>query len=160
MAAPIQRPANLRLLNGKRPGQDSGGRKVVPPPPFKREPPAAPEWLSEEARAEWDRVVPGLVRLDLLKPEDRAALATYCETWARFVEATAEVRETGLTIVNETVGKNGQVTQRTVKNPAVTVAETAAAQLRGLAHEFGFTPSSEGKLARTPDPGDESNPFE
>ena len=32
------------------------------------------EWFDAEARAEWQRVVPGLERLDLLKPEDRAML--------------------------------------------------------------------------------------
>ena len=45
--------------------------------------PADEEWFDAEARAEWQRVVPGLERLDLLKPEDRAMLVVFCTTWSR-----------------------------------------------------------------------------
>jgi len=62
--------------------------------------------LSPEAAAEWDRVVSGLQRLDILKEEDRAVLAAYCETWARFVEATRDVQANRLTITR----KNGKST--------------------------------------------------
>ena len=71
-------PAALKLIKGQRAGRDSGGREVNPGPAFKRVPPNPPSWLSREAAAEWKRVAPGLSRLDLLKPEDRAALAAYC----------------------------------------------------------------------------------
>ena len=52
-----------------------------------REAPDPPEWLDAEARAGWDRIVPGLEALDILKPEDRAALTVFCEAWSRFVAA-------------------------------------------------------------------------
>ncbi|MBB5915291.1 P27 family predicted phage terminase small subunit [Nocardia transvalensis] len=154
-------PAALRLLGGRADGRDSGGRVVEPTPAFRRIPPNPPTWLSREARAEWRRIVPGLARLDLLKEEDRALLAVYCETWARFVQATRDVQYNGFTIVNRTLRKDGTESEWTAKNPAVTVAENAAAQLRGLAQEFGLTPSAESKLARTPDGGgNHDNPFE
>lgn len=153
-------PANLRLIGGRSDGRDSGGRKVAPTPEFRRIPPKAPTWLSREAKAEWKRVVPGLSRLDLLKEEDRAALAVYCETWARFVDATRDVHRNGFVVTNRTIRKDGTESEWTAKNPAVTVAETAAAQLRGMAQEFGLTPSAEAKLSRgggSDDPDD--NPF-
>lgn len=156
-------PPALRLIGGRAEGRDSGGRNVDAPPEFRRIPPKPPTWLSREAKAEWKRIVPGLSRLDLLKEEDRAALATYCETWATYVEALRSVRAVGLTVENVTVYKDGTESRRTVKNPTLVVVETAATQLRGMAQEFGLTPAAEGKLAhltagRGGGDGDE-NPF-
>ncbi|CFJ64825.1 phiRv1 phage protein [Mycobacterium tuberculosis] len=74
------KPARLKLVEGRSPGRDSGGRKVPESPKFIRQAPDAPDWLDAEALAEWRRVAPTLERLDLLKPEDRALLSAYCET--------------------------------------------------------------------------------
>lgn len=144
-------PATLRLIGGRGAGKDSGGRDVVAPPKFKRLPPAAPEWLSDEARGEWDRVVPELARLDVLKAEDRAALAAYCETWATFVEATRIVALEGLTI---------DAKQGTLPHPAVGIARNAGRELRTWAGQFGLTPAAENSLGiKGDDNGDESDPF-
>jgi len=152
-------PAALKLLKGRGDGRDSGGRQVNPGPTFRRIPPRPPTWLSTEAKAEWRRVVPGLQRLDLLKEEDRAALAAYCETWARFVEATRTVHREGLTCEVVTVRKDGSESRRTITNPAVTIAQTAGRELRAWAAQFGLTPSTEQALARGADDGEDDNPF-
>lgn len=150
MARPA-RPAALQLLNGRGEGTDSGGRKVKAPPPFRRIAPQAPEWLSREAADEWDRVVPGLTRLDLLKEEDRANLAAYCETWAVFVEATKTVQRDGLTI---------DAKQGTLPHPAVGIARNAGRELRAFAGQFGLTPSAEMALGKASEDGEEdANPF-
>ena len=47
----------------------------------------APDWLVPEARAEWDRVVEAYAEAGVVTPLDRAMLATFCQLWARFVEA-------------------------------------------------------------------------
>jgi hypothetical protein len=70
---PARKPTKLLLLNGRGDGKDSAGRPVPLAPPFKRQAPEPPSWLSREARAEWRRIVPELERLDLVKPADRAA---------------------------------------------------------------------------------------
>ncbi|WP_042904540.1 phage terminase small subunit P27 family, partial [Mycobacterium tuberculosis] len=115
--------------------------------------PDAPDWLDAEALAEWRRVAPTLERLDLLKPEDRALLSAYCETWSVYVAAVQRVRAEGLTITSP---KSGVVH----RNPAVTVAETARMHLLRLASEFGLTPAAEQRLAVAPgDDGDGLNPF-
>lgn len=62
------KPARLKLVEGRSPGRDSGGRKVPESPKFIRQAPDAPDWLDAEALAEWRRVAPTLERLDLLKP--------------------------------------------------------------------------------------------
>ncbi|GGU52540.1 phage terminase small subunit P27 family [Streptomyces lavendofoliae] len=144
-------PASLKLINGRSAGRDSGGRKVETGPAFKRVPPQAPTWLSKEAAEEWDRVIPELSRLDLIKEQDRAALAAYCEAWATFVSATRVVQEEGLVI---------EARQGKLAHPCVAIARNAGREMRSWAAHFGLTPSTEQALARGGgDDGDEANPF-
>lgn len=144
-------PAGLKLIKGRSAGRDSGGRKVEAGPAFKRVPPQAPEWLSAEAAEEWDRVIPELSRLDLVKEQDRAALAAYCEAWATFVEASRVVQEEGLVI---------EARQGKLAHPCVAIARNAGREMRSWAAHFGLTPSTEQALARGGgDDGDEANPF-
>lgn len=152
MASPKPLPSHLKLINGRGNGRDSGGRVVKPTPGFVRLPPAAPAWLEGEARRMWDDVVAELSRLKLLKPIDGAALAAYCQTWQRFVDASAIVARTGLVLD----GDKGPV-----KNPAVLIVETASKELRAWSAEFGLTPSSENRLgvAEARDGDGEDNPF-
>jgi P27 family predicted phage terminase small subunit len=143
-------PAALKLLKGRSEGTDTAGRVVNPGPAFRRVAPDPPEWLSEEAAAEWQRVTPGLVRLEILKPEDRAALASYCEAWAVFRGATETVQREGLTI---------EAKQGTLAHPAVAIARNAGREVRAWAAHFGLTPSTEQALAKGPDDVEDDNPF-
>lgn len=156
-----QQPATLLLLNGRGDGKDSAGREVPKPPPFKRLAPNPPTWLSREAKAEWKRIVPGLTRLDLVKPEDRATLAAYCEVWSRWVEAIKDITKNGLVVRNTSVKKDGTETVWFTKNPAVAIAEQAETRLRQYANDFGLTPAGERNVSkRDDDRGDhEANPF-
>jgi P27 family predicted phage terminase small subunit len=146
-------PANVRLLKGRNAGVDSGGRKVPQAPKFRRVPPEKPVWLSGEASDEWDRVLPELMRLQLVKAEDAAALASYCEAWATFVTATATWHREGMTI---------EAKQGTLAHPAVAIARNAGRELRAWAAHFGLTPSTEQALGgREASSGSEDvNPFE
>jgi P27 family predicted phage terminase small subunit len=154
MPSPKPRPAHLKIVEGRAPGRDSGGRKVTEPPSFVRLPPTAPDWLPAEARAEWDRVVPELQRLQLLKPPDAAALAAYCMAWARFVEACRIVEEQGMVLHDDKLG-------RSQRHPALLTAEAASKELRAWCGEFGLTPSAEARLATKGDDGggEGENPF-
>lgn len=147
-------PANLLLLHGRGQGRDSAGREVRRPPEFCRSAPEPPDWLPTEARAEWDRVVPELARLDLLKPIDRSALSAYCLIWQRLVDAEQAIQANGTT----TTGSQGQL----VEHPAVKIFAAASKELRAWCSEFGLSPSSERRLGRASDgDGDAgaSNPF-
>ena len=144
------KPAALKLVTGRSPGRDSGGREVNSGPAFARIPPKAPTWLSREAAAEWRRVAPELSRLDLLKESDRAALSAYCESWSTFVAASRQVHKEGLTI---------EAAQGTLPHPAVAIARNAQREVRAWAAHFGLTPSTEQALARRPDDGDDDNVF-
>lgn len=150
------RPAKLRVLEGRGPGRDSGGRKVDEPPPFRRLPPEPPVWLEGEALAEWHRVVPELARLELLKPVDAAALTSYCLAWQRLVDAHANVQRTGHLISEERQGYS--IVKR---NPDLATLEAASKELRAWAAEFGLTPSAESKLtgAKGEASGEEASGF-
>ena len=154
-------PAPLLLLNGRGEGTDSAGRPVAAPPPFKRDAPNPPSWLSREAKAEWRRVAPGLERLDLIKPEDRATWSTYCEIWSRFVAATRDLQVNGMVVRNTSVKKDGTESVWFTKNPAVAVAEAAETHLRHYANDFGLTPAGERNVSKRDDDRDEfeENPF-
>ena len=150
---PAPKPPYLKLLNGRREGYDSGGRKVNMGPGFKREPlgpppPDLPFW----AAAEWAVVAPELDRLELSKAIDRTSFWTYCMTVQRLHDATEAVNRDGLTVP----GSTGSL----VKNPALTVLEAAERSVRAWAQEFGLTPSAEGRLSpQAINPDDEDNPF-
>lgn len=151
--ARIPAPAPLKLLKGNGIDKDSAGRPVNLGPNFRRQAPEKPAGLTEAASQEWDRIVPGLERLDLLKPEDYAALVTHCEIWATFLAAKEIVRADGILLTNPDNG-------RRYKNPALSAMEAAAAQLRASCREFGLTPSSEQSLGRAAvEDDDTEDPF-
>lgn len=145
------RPRSLKLVEGRAPGRDSGGRAVAAGPGFIRLPPEPPMWLEGEALAEWRRVAPELQRLQLTKPIDSGALTAYCLAWARLVDAQAIVERDGLLYE----GKQGLVS-----HPALRVVESASKELRAWAAEFGLTPAAEAKVGATKDDGQEDDdPF-
>lgn len=131
------RPAALKLLNGRTADTDSGGRKVGSGPAFARSAPEPPNWLSPEAQAEWDRVVPELTRLRLIATISRATLIAYVQCWAQYVD-TVERWE------------RHAATDKQLNDAGV--------QLRQWAREFGLTPSSEAGL-HPPELPDLDDPF-
>lgn len=150
---PAAKPPKLLLLNGRSEGKDAAGRPVPVTPNFNRGEPDQPEWLSEEARAEWDRITPGLTRLGLLKPEDRALLVSYCEMWSQYVDALAVVREEGLIVTNVKTGM-------TRRHPAQAMVESLGQQLRAIGAQFGLSPASERNLSKAADAeADGEDPF-
>lgn len=138
-------------MKGRGHGTDSGGRKVTPPPPFLRLPPEPPSFLKGEALAEWNRVVPELQRLHLVKPIDAAALTSYCLAWQRLVQAQEIIDREGLLHT---------IPQGRVRNPAVAIVEAASKDIRMWCSEFGLTPAAEGKVSKDDGGGADLNtPF-
>jgi P27 family predicted phage terminase small subunit len=137
-------PTSLKLLKGN-PGKRPLNKKEPKPPPGA---PGCPTWLSLEAKAEWRRVVPIMDKLGLLSKVDRAALATYCESWATFVYAQRLVHKHGIVIrvVDEVTADGMTIITKTAKNPAIQVARDAADKVRQFGTEFGLTPSARTRL--------------
>ena len=135
--------AALRLVGSRK----VEGRRDEPQPELGS--PSPPSWLSREALAEWNRVVPELNRVGVLALVDRAILVGYCESWSLYHAATKAVRETGTTY---------ESTRGTVaKHPNVAIlAESRMAFLR-FAQELGLSPSARARLAASPK--DHGNPL-
>lgn len=135
-------PASLRLLKGRSPGRDSGGRKVVAPPQAVPACPERPDWLTPDAQDMWQRVTPELERLGLLGRIDLGALAAYCEAWATWREARRLLDAEGVVVA----GRDGNA----VRHPAVMVANAASAELRAWAVQLGLTPAARQRMTAPP----------
>jgi P27 family predicted phage terminase small subunit len=109
-------------------------------------PPEPPDFLSDEARDEWNRVTPELLRLKLLTVFDIAPLAAYCQAFARWVDAerilarmAAENPDSkGLTVTG-TLGSP-------ILNPMLKVARLSALDMLRYACEFGFSPAARTRI--------------
>ena len=146
-------PTELKLIRGN-PGKRKVNRNE--PQPSKGTP-DKPDWLSGEAADEWDRVVSELDRLKMLAKVDRAALIGHCEAVSQLRAATEDIAERGVTLVEiEREFADGTILYAKVaKNPAVTVAQAAMAQIRGFCAEFGLSPSARARMT-TPEAADDS----
>jgi len=97
-----------------------------------------PPHLSKVAKQEWKRVSQELADSGLLTSVDRAALAGYCSSWARWVDAEDHLNLEGAVVKG--------VTGTPVRNPYAMISDHALDQLRKFAVEFGMTPSSRSRI--------------
>lgn len=139
---PKNKPSNLKLIeNTARPGRENVDEPKVAPAL-----PAAPGFLSDPAREEWDRVVDELYNCGVLTNLDRAALAAYCQAYGRWVQAEmglakfAEKDRATFGIMLKTQSGNA------IQNPLVGAANKAAADMVRYAAEFGMTPASRARV--------------
>lgn len=153
-------PAPLKLLEGRSPGRDSGGRPVKTPPSFRRIPPKKPADLSPYAVEMWDMIVAELPRVGLLKELDGFALRIGCETYARWREAV-DMRISYGSANPDLGGLVARNSQGLVAAPWVGIEERASRDFRSWCAEFGLTPAAEMKLAKDggDDGRDADNPF-
>lgn len=134
MAGPAPKPTALKVLAGNpghRPLNDA-----EPMPELAM--PKCPAHLSKEGKAEWKRLAAELHTLGLLTRIDRAALAAYCEVWARWVMAEKKLQAEGCTALTP----NGYAT----KNAWLTIADKALEQMHRYLVEFGMTPASRSRV--------------
>lgn len=117
--------------------------------------PGMPEWLDEEARAEWLRVAPMLEGLGVLAEADRAALAAYCAAQSLAVQATRQYQREGLMPKPKKGSKMARV------HLMVKVAQEARAQALRIGAEFGLTPAARTRVSAPPpkEKGDETEEF-
>lgn len=128
------KPTKLKKLAGnpgKRPLNQHEAR-VAP------EIPTCPSHLLGEARREWKRITVELYSAGLMTLIDRAAIAGYCQAWARWVRAEKQLTKGGEVVT----GVNG-----TLKlSPWHTVAKNAKEEMRKLLIEFGMSPASRSRV--------------
>lgn len=138
------KPTQLKVLEGN-PGKRPLNAAEPQPRP---ERPTCPRWLLPEAKREWRRIVPELARLGLLTIVDRAALAAYCQAYARWRQAEEELARLKNTVMATPSGYVQQL-------PQVTISQKERQLMKAFLTEFGLTPASRTRLSVEP-PGDES----
>ena len=89
----------------------------------------APEWLDEEARAEYSRVVEEAGKIDLLDNLDLSTLAIYADNYSRYIKC-AKAMATGGIVVD--------VGDRLFPSPYVVIADKAATQIQKCSTKLGL----------------------
>ena len=100
-------------------------------------------------------MAPILSAAKLLTPADRAALAGYCQCWARWVEAERFISEHGTVVQFRDEHGNLKYSQAA---PHVGIAIKMLDRMRQFAAEFGMTPAARSRV-ETPEEPAAADPF-
>lgn len=148
------KPASIHLLRGN-PSKKNFDELMaeIRDPAVPVEAPPMPDWLSDDAALEWERVVADLLVLGWVSKLDMMALATYCEAvadWKRFrrliAEFNAKAEGSGDVQTFATGAKQISV-WRQLANDAEKRANAAGAM-------FGFSPMARRNMKAQPAQGE------
>jgi len=129
-------PTALKVLRGN-PGRRPLPQGELRPPAGLPEPPTH---LNAMAQEEWAAIGPILAQMRVVTKADRAVLAGYCATYARWAMAEEQIRRwTDLLVMGAMGGE--------VANPYIRIANQALELMHKYMVELGLTPSSRVKLA-------------
>lgn len=99
-----------------------------------------PDWLTEEAVEEWNRLAGPMAMAGLLKVTDYQAFANYCQAAGEVGYLEKEIVKEHLYYVTDDKG-------RLLMHPGIKVLAQRKQELISLLKEFGFTPSMRAKLS-------------
>lgn len=140
----IPKPTALKLIEGN-PGRRRIASGEVMPVLVA---PDRPAHLTEEARAEWDRLVPLLLKHYLVSELDTAALALYCQSYGRWSEAERRIAEM------RDKGGDGLLVKAPsgypIQNPYLAIANRAMEDCYKYLQQFGLSPSARTRVQATP----------
>jgi len=128
------KPTALKLLEGNPGKRDLNAHEPDPGHGM----PTCPDWLMPEAKEEWNRLAETMNRMGVLTEVDMAAFAGYCQNYAKWKEAEAQILADGAITWTAAGG--------TRKSPWVAISETCQSKMLQFAGEFGLTPSSRSKI--------------
>ena len=134
MSGPPPKPTAWRRAEGNR-GKRAWNRAEPVPPEGQ---PDCPAHLGPEAREEWYRLIDALTQMGVVSVIDRGALAAYCQSWGRWVEAEEKLRETPLLVRTP----SGYVMQ----SPWLTVANKQMELMGRYMAELGLTPAARSRI--------------
>ena len=97
-----------------------------------------PDWLEDEAKAEWERLAPSLEAMGVLTTADLMAFAGYCQAYARWREAEEFISRHG-SIFQTPSGYVQQV-------PQVSIAQQNLRIMQSFCSEFGLTPATRSRI--------------
>lgn len=128
------------------------GAKATPRPVSDpvRKAPAPPKDMTDEAKAEWKRVMPVLVERRVLSGADLAAVERYCDATGDIAIARARIKLDGDYVPN----RLGELK----RHPAFATLRESTAEARRWAAELGLTPASRSRVGAHEN--DEDNPLD
>jgi len=139
---PKPRPEHLRVVHG------SGNKNA----PVAMGIPIKPDCLSSGAAKVWDRLMPELLKMEVLAKIDRDSLELLCEHKAAAINAKRLMDKHGILIK----GRMGDI----VKNPACQIFKDNSQSYYKLMVEFGLTPSARAGLhVPKPEKGEKKKRF-
>jgi P27 family predicted phage terminase small subunit len=138
---PKPKPTNLHVVGGNRSKLPlnklldvDGVHPVV-------EIPEPPSFLTPSAKVEWLRISVELEALGLISKLDMAALAVYCQAYARYVLAEEKLAEKGdAAMVERTPSGYQQI------GVWLQISNRSVEQMHKFLAEFGMTPSSRSRV--------------
>lgn len=124
--------------------------------------PAAPGWLSVDAKKEWRRIMPVLMKRRILTTGDLGSVENYCIAIGQVREAERSIQAIGLVITTYKETDDGSLVPLDAKrNPAVGIQSDAMTRARLLAAELGLTPVSRSRpTIREDGDHDDLNPLD
>ena len=132
--SPRPKPTAIRRLEGNR-GKRAWNHDEPQPPDAM---PRCPDHLAPVAKTEWRRVARTLHRMGVLTTIDRAALAAYCQSYAKWVEAEGKMKETPPLVKTP----SGYVQQ----SPWLTIANKQLELMGRFMTELGMTPAARSRV--------------
>lgn len=129
-------PTAIKLAYG-----NPGKRPMNPDEPMPPVGAQMPEGMSEAAQKEWGRISKQLENAGILTEIDADALGLYCEAYARYKHANAQLARFGIVV-------RGARTGFPVQSPFLAIANKAFEQMRSILTEFGMTPSSRTRVSK------------
>jgi len=154
---PKPKPTRLKIIEGTfRPDR-------VPPDAVQDEPVTeivpAPAFLGGDARKEWQRLMPKLVKLKLFSPKDTDALVEYCQALSVQRDAALDIQTRGNIIEVTRETKKGEVYVSRETNPSIDIfAKMHAIVHRGIAR-FGLSPADATRVSPSGTPSKSQSRF-
>ena len=132
------KPTAIRRREGN-PGKRAWNHAEPVPPDAM---PRCPAHLAPVAKAEWRRVARTLHDMGVLTVIDRAALAAYCQSYAKWVEAERKMKETPPLVKTP----SGYVQQ----SPWISIANKQLELMGRYMTELGMTPAARSRVTADP----------
>jgi P27 family predicted phage terminase small subunit len=140
---PAPTPTAVKKLRG------NPGKRALPkdePQPAMATVADCPGWLKGPARLEWKRVAPELVKLSLLSVLDIAALASYCESHARWRAIERAIAKT--TVADA------------LRQGLLRASKEERQYMVSVGARFGFDPASRSRVSTPSAKAPENDPFQ
>ncbi len=131
------KPTILKLLYGEK-NKDRINKNEPKPIPIIEIPPC-PDALDGEARKEWERQAPELVRIGLLTKIDVGVFVMMCQAWGNFIESISKLKKHGLLLKEKD--------EKIKINPYHRIMQENITQYLRIAVELGLTPSARSKIS-------------